>query len=197
MKRWLFIIIIIMLAAAWYWWPHGQITRVAGVTAAEAPLQTALERDAPRLVKAGYQIQALARFELEARVLGVEHYRFDRGADLAPVDLALGWGRMSDTAVLDRITISQGGRFYHWRTPQYPIPRQEIDASSANMHLVPATEAVARQLEGVRRGHVVRLGGYLIEVRGADGWHWRSSLTRTDTGHGACELIWVERLELR
>jgi len=195
MKRWLFF--VIGLAAAWYWWPHGQITRVTGVTAAGAPLQTTVEGEAPRLVKAGYQIQALARFQLEARVLGVERYRFDRGAELSPIDLALGWGRMSDTAVLDRITISQSGRSYYWRTPQFPIPRREIEASSANMHLVPANEAVARQLSGVRRGHVVRLGGYLIEARGADGWRWRSSLTRTDTGNGACELIWVERLEVR
>jgi hypothetical protein len=34
--------------------------------------------------------------------------------------------------------------------------------------------------------------GYLVEARGADGWRWRSSLTREDTGAGACELIWVE-----
>jgi hypothetical protein len=195
MKRWL--LIIVVLAAAWYWWPYSQIAHAPGVVAAAAPLQTALEDAAPRLSKPGYQIQALARFELDARVLGVEHYRFDRGADLAPVDLALGWGRMSDTAVLDRITISQGARFYHWSTPQYPIPRREIETSSANMHLVPANEEVARQLSAVRRGNMVRLSGYLIEARGADGWRWRSSLTRNDTGNGACELIWVERLSLR
>jgi hypothetical protein len=195
MKRWL--LIIVVLAAAWYWWPYSQIAHAPGVVAAAAPLQTALEDVAPRLSKPGYQIQALARFELDARVLGVEHYRFDRGADLAPVDLALGWGRMSDTAVLDRITISQGARFYHWSTPQYPIPRREIETSSANMHLVPANEEVARQLSAVRRGNMVRLSGYLIEARGADGWRWRSSLTRNDTGNGACELIWVDRLSLR
>jgi len=64
------------------------------------------------------------------------------------------------------------------------------------MHMVPANEQVAHQLKSVRRGHVVRLAGYLIEARGTDGWRWKSSLTRTDTGSGACELIWVERLEL-
>ena len=37
----------------------------------------------------------------------------------------------------------------------------------------------------------------LIEVRGADGWRWRSSLTREDTGAGACELVWVERIAVR
>ena len=195
MKRWL--LIVVVLAVAWWWWPQREIARTPGVTAAGAPLQTALDGTAPAFTKAGYQVQALARFELEARVLGVERYRFDRGADLSPVDLALGWGRMSDSAVLDRITISQGGRAYFWRTPQYPIPRQEIETSSANMHLVPANDEVARQLSAVRRGHTVRLAGYLIEARGADGWRWRSSLTRNDTGNGACELIWVERLSLR
>lgn len=195
MKRWIFIIVV--LAAGWYWWTPGPIERPPGVLAVAAPLQTALGNPVPKLSKPDYQIQPLARFEIEARVLGVERYRFDRGADLSPVDLALGWGRMSDTAVLERIKITQSGRFYYWTTPEYPIPREEIEASSANMHLVPATQSVARQMADVRRGHVVRLSGYLIEVRGADGWPWRSSLTRTDTGQGACELIWVERLALR
>jgi len=195
MKRWLFGIIV--LVAAWNWWPQGSITRSPGVLAAVAPVQSGLEGTVPKLAKAGYEIQALARFALEARVLGVERYRFDRGADLSPVDLALGWGRMSDTSVLDRIEISQDGRFYYWRAEQYPIPREEIDTSSANMHMVPANERVAYQLKSVRRGHVVRLAGYLIEARGTDGWRWKSSLTRADTGSGACELIWVERLELR
>lgn len=195
MKRWLLIIVI--LVVAWYWWPQGEVTRAPGVAVTGAPSQTSVDGTAPRLVKAGYQIQALARFQLEARVLGVERYRFDRGADLSPVDLALGWGRMSESVILDRITISQSGRAYFWSTQEYPIPRREIETSSANMHLVPADEGVARALAGVRRGHVVRIAGYLIEARGDDGWRWRSSLTRTDTGNGACELIWVERLELR
>lgn len=195
MRRWFFVIVVLL--AVWTWWPQGEITRSPGVVVAAAPAQAALEGAVPRLTKAGYEIEALARFELEARVLGVEHYRFDRGADLSPLDLALGWGRMSDTAVLDRISISQGSRFYYWSTPQFPIPRQEIETSSANMHLVPANERVARRLKDVRRGAVIRLGGYLIEARGEDGWRWRSSLTRADTGAGSCELIWVERVELR
>lgn len=195
MIRWL--LLIIALVAAWSWWPAPEVKRSPGVLAAAAPAQQALQGPAPRLAKAGYEIQPLARFELEARVLGVERYRFDRGADLSPMDVTLGWGRMSDTAVLDRISITQGGRFYFWRTPEFPLPRQEIESSSANMHMVPANDAVARSLKEIRRGHLVRLSGYLIEARGADGWRWRSSLSREDTGDGSCELVWVERLELR
>ncbi|MGH8700806.1 MAG: hypothetical protein ACREVR_06465 [Burkholderiales bacterium] len=195
MIRWL--VLVIVLVAGWYWWPAPEIKRTPGAVAAGAPAQQELRAPAPGLSKAGYEIRPLASFELEARVLGVERYRSDRGADLAPVDLALGWGRMSDTAVLERISITQSGRFYFWHTPQYPIPRREIETSSANMHMIPANDAVARRLDEVRRGHVVRLSGYLIEARGADGWRWRSSLTREDTGNGSCELVWVERLELR
>lgn len=195
MKRWLFIAIV--LAAAWYGWPQGKISHGPGVLAAAVPIQTGLDDAVPALTKAGYEIRPLARFELEARVLGVERYYFDRGADLSPLDLALGWGRMSDTSVLDRIEISQSGRYYYWSTPEYPVPRAEIETSSANMHMVPGNEAVAHQLKAVRPGQIVRLSGFLIEARGADGWRWRSSLARNDTGNGACELVWVERLELR
>jgi hypothetical protein len=36
-----------------------------------------------------------------------------------------------------------------------------------------------------------------MEARAPDGWRWRSSLTREDVGNGACELVWVERIEVR
>jgi hypothetical protein len=31
----------------------------------------------------------------------------------------------------------------------------------------------------------------------SSGWRWVSSLSREDTGAGACELIWVESLSVR
>src|SRR5258706_126188 len=58
--------------------------------------------------------------------------------------------------------------------------------------LPPANGAVARALDGVRTGAVVTLRGWLIDVDAADGWRWRTSRTREDTGAGACEIIWVE-----
>lgn len=195
MRRWL--LSLFAVAVLWLLWPERELTRAPGVLAPHPPLQRPLEGAPSRLVRAGYQIEPLARFELEARVLGVQRYRFDRGADLAPVDLALGWGRMSDSAVIARVAVAQANRFYYWRVREFPIPRREIETSSANLHIVPADGAVGRRLKEVRRGSIVRLAGYLIEARAADGWRWRSSLTREDTGQGSCELVWVERLELR
>ena len=142
----------------------------------------------------GYKIVPLEKFDFEARVLHTEHYSMDREAQLAPVDLALGWGPMDDSAVLDKVTITQSNRFYYWHVDEFPIPRRDIEIHSANMHMVPASADVERTLKSIRPGQHVAFSGYLIEARAPDGWRWRSSLTREDTGAGACELVWVERI---
>jgi len=194
MWRWIFIALLAL--GAWHFWTTREVVQPAGILVAAAPAQLQIGEVRPRLSKAGYRITALQRFSLAARVLGAERYRFDRGAELAPVDLALGWGPMSDTAVLEQIDISQSNRFYLWRVAQLPIPRHDIEANSANMHMIPADTIIEDTLKGVRVGQVVRISGYLVEVAGADGWRWRSSLTRDDTGNGACELVWVESLQV-
>ncbi len=195
MMRWLLIVLIVF--GAWQWWGNRDIERAPGVIAAAAPEQRVIAADPPQFQKKGYTVTALARFSLSARVLGVENYHVDRESDLAPVDFALGWGSMSDSAVLSKLKISQGGRYYQWRTDEFPIPRREIEVNSANMHLIPATPAIETQLKRARTGSIVQLSGYLVEARAGDGWRWMSSLTREDIGAGACELIWVEQIELR
>ncbi|MBK8794244.1 MAG: hypothetical protein IPN59_14300 [Holophaga sp.] len=140
-----------------------------------------------------YRFTSLATFELRARVLSKERYRWDHGAALSPIDFALGWGPMSDSAVLDQIRISQSDRWYHWRVSTPPIPLDQISAHSANMHLIPANAHVKRILLEFREGQVVHLRGQLVSVEGPGGFHWTSSLSRLDTGDGSCELIWVEQ----
>ena len=164
-----------------------------GVLVEASPVQRPVEQGAVSLN--GYTIKPLQSFEISARVLSVEHYSIGREADLSPVDLALGWGRMSDTQVLKSIDITQGNRFYYWRVRDYPVPREEIENSSANMHMVPANADIRSTLMSVRKGQIVKIQGWLIEARAQDGWHWRSSLTRDDYGPGACELVYVREIQ--
>jgi hypothetical protein len=176
------------------WWAHRPLHPPPGVLAADAPEQVDLD-EGTTLQRGDITLRTRAHFALTARVLSREDYRFDAGASLAPMDLALGWGRMSDNAVLSRIDIRQSGRFYYWHVDEFPIPRREIETSSANMHLIPADEGVRRAMDRVRQGELVHIEGFLVDASRPDGWRWRTSLSREDTGNGACELVFVETLE--
>ena len=67
--------------------------------------------------------------------------------------------------MLDEFSVSQGRRFY---------------------------EAI-RTLFDVRVGGLISLSGYLVQMDRRNGWKWRSSLRRTDTGAGACDVVWMDR----
>lgn len=164
-----------------------------GVLAVEAPRQT----EAPPQtigVADGYQLITRAAFTAKVRILGIERYRFDSLAAVAPLDFAVGWGAMSDTAVLDQVRVSQGGRYYFWRATRLPVPVEEISSHSANWHLIPADRAQRRVLGRLHVGDLVTLRGRLVDVTGPRGIA-RTSLTREDTGAGACEILYVEGVE--
>ena len=190
-------IMLLVLSGAASSWRHRAVTQTPGVLAPDAPLQIDLAPHGALLQRGDTTLTTRARFTLTARVLSREDYRWDQGASLVPTDLALGWGRMSDSAVLAKLDISQSGRFYYWHARELPIPAREIETSSANMHLIPADDDVRRAIDTVRAGQVVHLEGFLVDARRAGGWHWNTSMTRTDTGDGACELVYVESLAVK
>ena len=190
-KFWLLLAATVLSAGGIQAWLTRPLHPPPGVLAPEEPLQgPPASPDA--WTHLDHRFTSLASFELHARVLARERYRFDRAAELSPVDLALGWGRMSDSSVLARIEIRQQDRWYYWSSPELPIPEAEITSHSANMHMIPATPVVRDRLLDVRVGQVIRLRGQLVRAEGLDRWTWTSSLSRQDTGAGACEVIWVE-----
>jgi len=191
-ERWRGVVVALLAAAlAFGTWQGRALAQPAGVLVPEVPVQT--DPEAPgSWAHRGHRITPLAGFRLRARVLGAERYRHDRPAELSPVDLALGWGPMSDSRVLEAITVRQQDRWYFWSAKRLPLPEGDIVRHSANMHMIPANREVEKRLLAARPGQLVTLCGQLVRADGQDGWHWVSSLTRTDTGDGSCEVVWVE-----
>ncbi|MEE4331367.1 MAG: hypothetical protein V2J10_10895 [Wenzhouxiangella sp.] len=199
------LLLLVLVAVAWYLWNGplqaplaealSQAVEVRGnfdadVSIDRPPVQNNLANP-PVLRVDDFAFTLLADFQLEARVLGRRDYRRDAGADLAPIDLALGWGPMARPEVVEQIDISQRGRFYFWEVDRYPIERAAIINNSANMHLIPASPEVFSELKRAEADRQIRLRGFLVNVDREDGWRWRSSTTRSDSGNGACELILV------
>lgn len=104
---------------------------------------------------------------------------------------------MSDSAVLKHFRIRQGARFFTLYPDESAVDLRTALLASANMHLIPASKQIRGRLEAVRPGNLVRLRGLLVDVAGPDGYRWNTSLTREDTGMGACELFYVEAVEVR
>ena len=179
---------LIGLGAMWFQRP---VSHPPGILVSEEPRQEELAVG-PVIELAGFALTPRAEFVVEARVLSAESYRFDGGARLSPVDLALGWGPMSDSALLERFRITQGARFYTLYPQDETVDVALALRHSANMHLIPADDDVRDIIESTRTGHVISLRGVLVDAAGPDGFRWRTSLTREDTGAGACELFLVE-----
>ena len=162
------------------------------VASGELPLQTDVPGSLAPFALEAATLTPLAGFSVEARVLSREDYRSGRESDLSPTDLALGWARMTEDAVIDALDIRQSSRWYRYEwSDQPPLPPSEIVRSSANMHMIPGSDSVAQALAGVHKGERVRIDGWLVEANAGDGWRWRSSTRRDDTGAGACEVVYV------
>ena len=175
---------------AWHWNANRPVRAPDGVLAEGEPQQTMIPEQ--RLQMGRWTLTVRATYQLTARVLAREPYHFDAMSDLVPEDLALGWGPMSDNSVLRTIDISQSNRFYYWRASSATrLARETIISHSANTHVIPQTPAIARALARLRPGEVVTLSGDLVDAVRDDGRSLKTSLVRTDTGAGACEVMLV------
>jgi hypothetical protein len=193
------VLVFLGILGGWHWWATERpVSRAAGVLVADDPVQRDLDPPQPFDAR-GHSFLARARYDITARVLRKEIYRIDGGASVAPVDLGVGWGPMSDSRVIDALEFSQMGRFFYWEPRKgtaYPIPPETLVTHAAQMHLVPASGALESRLKALRPGQLVTIAGYLVDVRDPDGFRWNTSLSRSDTGGGACEIVWVESLEV-
>lgn len=194
MDRFFWVALTIVLV--WLLLTPGPRANWEGGLVAVEPLQHA-EALPPAWSSGRMTIVPKAKYEINAVILSKHHYwagfREDR---LAPYDLALGWGPMSDAAVINALEISQSSRWYQYSwNGDPPLDPGEIIRHSSNHHIIAADRNVLRQVRSLRRFDRVLLKGYLVDVASPDGWRWSSSLTREDSGGGSCELFWVDIVE--
>ena len=191
--------VALLMAAAWQAWGQWRLRDMHppdGQIAPLEPMQNNLD-EAVNLQHGRWRLVERASYDITARILHREDYRFDPLSDLIPEDLALGWGPMSDNRVLAHFEISQGGRFYSWQSlGALSVPRQVAVTHSANTHVIPGDTEVRRELAALRAGEVVHLIGSLVDGERDDGLRIRTSMTRNDEGAGACEVMLVDTVEV-
>ena len=141
-------------------------------------------------------LEPLASFDVSAVVAGWERYRFDASSFLSPVDLTLIWGDLPEEPYKSQVSYGQVTRYYFWKTPARELDLDYIQSHSSNMHMIPSTRNLRRALLAVDEGDAVRIRGLLVNASTEQGFTWKSSTSRKDSGPGACELVWVEEVQI-
>ena len=154
--------------------------------------RSAISIRAARIERGEFLLRPRAEFSATVRILRARTIRSAPLAKLVPTDFAVGWGPMSDSAVLADIEISQGNRFYYWRTENWPIAARGNRDALGQLARDPGKSRRCGEVLGrLRAGSVVELRGQLVDIEGREGG-MRTSLSRGDTGAGACEILLAE-----
>lgn len=161
------------------------------------PYQRILAQTLPPITLSnGYVLEPKAEYKLAARVLSVNNFWMGELAKIAPTDLALGWGKMSDLGYLryTNVEISQGNRTYSWYLPSLDkANRVDIELNSANVHILPADNTVRNSLKALSKYDLVYIEGYLVDIRMPDS-RINTSLSRADVGAGSCEVLYAQKI---
>jgi hypothetical protein len=141
-----------------------------------------------------------AEYRLSGVVVSRAGYSDGWDSILSPVDLAVAWGKAADPQVEKYVSFSQSGRWYYYRPDRdSPIDLNYIATHSGNNHLIPCNENLTRAVKSIRRKETICLEGFLVDVKGTYKGGpvvWSTSLTRTDTGNGSCEVFYVTKARI-
>jgi hypothetical protein len=147
-----------------------------------------------------FELKPKAKYKASVMVMSKKSYSHGWPGKIAPIDLALAWGKLTEPQYDKHIDYSQSDRWYYFQyDSESPLTGGYIGDHSANNHIIPATENVRKALKSIKKKQKVVLEGYLVYLKGTykgGEVFWNTSLTRKDHGDNACELFFVEKVRI-
>ncbi len=167
------------------------------------PFQTPCPSEEPILqnMKNGsFILTPMANYKVNGLVISREYYSDDWDGMISPVDLLIVWGKLTEREYSRHINFTQGGRWYHYKWKEAsPVDPAYIATHSSNNHIIPASRNIYRAIKQIKKKAPVVLEGYLVNLRGMFKGRpvsWNTSLSRTDTGNGSCEIFYVSKVRI-
>jgi len=147
-----------------------------------------------------FELKPKAKYKASVMVMSKKSYSHGWTGKIAPIDLVLAWGKLTEPRYDKHINYRQSDRWYYFQyDSESPLTGGYIGDHSANNHIIPATENVHKALKSIRKKQKVVLEGYLVFLEGTykgGKVFWNSSLTRKDHGANACELFFVDKVKI-
>lgn len=152
-----------------------------------------------------YMLEPRYRYELYGLVVSLYDadniFDFTHKNDPGNIkDICVVWGDNIKSGAYKKVKFSSGEFTCFWRWEKSFSPPFSARAGS-NSHLIPSNEVTAHLIKDVAIGDQVRIQGYLADysVRAQDGgalYTRNTSVSRDDTGNGACEIVYVTDMNI-
>lgn len=174
----------------------------AVITLQDDPIQEADSTTTLRPMVEGsleHRFTVKAYYKISGMLVSKHRYRLGKMTRLAPWDYAVAWGKTLDW--LPHLKFSQASRYCFFKYKlDSPVDRKVVETQTSNNHLIPSTPNLRRALKQAKKRQPVMIEGYLVNVRtyrrDKETGIWNTSLIRSDIGQGACEIIYVTRLQI-
>ncbi len=146
-------------------------------------------------------ISPVASYSLAGILKSKKSYSSGWQGQVAPIDLAMVWGKLTLPEYDQYMSYRQARRWYYYRYKAgFPDNRNYIISHSANNHIIPANDNILAAVKSINTNQKVLLSGYLVKLNGTykgRSYYWNSSLTRNDSGDASCEVFYVNEVQLK
>ena len=149
-----------------------------------------------------YRVKPKFRYALDGLVVSFRHHdgnsRMHRRSrdHLNMLDVCVVWGGNADPELLNRLSFWNGIFTCNVKTRDRAAWDRFDIFDLSNNHLISDDPRIRDEVRSIRVGDQIRVEGWLASYGTRTGDERCTSTTRSDTGNGACETIYVERFEI-
>jgi hypothetical protein len=149
-----------------------------------------------------YRVEPEYEYDITGMIVSYRHHEGNSrmhslaNDHLNMLDVCVIWGDNPHNERLHKISFWNGIFTCNVKTrDQVAWDNFDMDQLSNN-HLISDNEYIRDQVRKIRVGDQIRVRGYLAGYTSSGGSKRGTSTTRTDTGNGACETIYVEQFRI-
>jgi len=203
-KRLLFCISLLLLLLSFWHRNDFQPDVQLEAELANPPLQTAINLASfpVEVNQVSYQIQPLYDYALYGLVVSYAHHDGDSmlhklwNDHLNTSDVCVVWSNTAFDLDLNDYSFWNGQFTCNIKTSDSAAWARFDMKQLSNNHLLSDDRVIRKKIKGISIGDQIYIKGWLSEYTGEDGGKRGTSITRDDSGNGACETIFVAEFDI-
>ena len=195
--------LMLLLASCWQRNEFPEDLSVAPALLAP-PIQRAVNTKSFTVTNNGtdYRIEPRYEYDLHGLVVSYAHHNGNYSLHrvwndhINVADVCVVWSDNANGADLNRIKFWNGKFTCNYQTDDAGVWKRFREDRISNNHLLTDDSHLRKQIKQVRIGDQIRVRGWLVNYSNDEGFSRGTSTTRTDTGNGACETIYMKDFQI-